>query len=94
MGYADKLKQNSSKIQTDEKVLEEKVAKKKIMGRPAKAQNEVRNTAIPVALNQLEKEWIENQASKMSKEIGVKITTSAWMRMTLLKDMKLLPKQS
>ena len=82
-----KLKQNSSKIQTDEKVLEEKVAKKKIMGRPAKAQNEVRNTAIPVALNQLEKEWIENQASKMSKEIGVKITTSAWMRMTLLKDM-------
>lgn len=57
------------------------------MGRPAKAQNEVRNTAIPVALNQLEKEWIENQASKMSKEIGVKITTSAWMRMTLLKDM-------
>ena len=31
MGYADKLKQNSSKIQTDEKVLEEKVAKKKIM---------------------------------------------------------------
>ncbi len=87
MGYADKLKQNSSKIQTDEKVLEEKVAKKKIMGRPAKAQNEVRNTAIPVALNQLEKEWIENQASKMSKEIGVKITTSAWMRMTLLKDM-------
>ena len=60
MGYADKLKQNSSKIQTDEKVLEEKVAKKKIMGRPAKAQNEVRNTAIPVALNQLEKEWIEN----------------------------------
>lgn len=87
MGYADKLKQNSSKIQTDEKVLKEKVAKKKIMGRPAKAQNEVRNTAIPVALNQLEKEWIENQASKMSKEIGVKITTSAWMRMTLLKDM-------
>ena len=87
MGYADKLKQNSSKIQTDEKVLEEKVTKKKIMGRPAKAQNEVRNTAIPVALNQLEKEWIENQASKMSKEIGVKITTSAWMRMTLLKDM-------
>jgi hypothetical protein len=41
----------------------------------------------PVILNQLEKEWIENQASKMSKEIGVKITTSAWMRMTLLKDM-------
>jgi hypothetical protein len=87
MGYADKLKQNSSKIQTDEKVLEEKVIKKKILGRPAKAKNEVRNTAIPIALNQLEKEWIENQASIMSKEIGLKITTSAWMRMTLLKNM-------
>jgi hypothetical protein len=88
MGYADKLKQNSSKIQTDEKVLEEKkVTKKKSMGRPKKAQAEVRNTAIPVALNQIEKEWIENQASLMSKAVGVKITTSAWMRMTLLKDM-------
>ena len=49
---------------------------------------EVRNTAIPVALNQIEKEWIEEQANKMSEEIGVKITTSAWMRMILLKDMK------
>ena len=88
MGYADKLKQNSSKIQTDEKVLEEKKnPKKKIIGRPKKAENEVRNTAIPVALNQIEKEWIENQASAMSKEVGVKITTSAWMRMTLLKGM-------
>lgn len=88
MGYADKLKQNSSKIQTDEKVLEEKKnPKKKIMGRPKKAENEVRNTAIPVALNQIEKEWIEKQASTMSKEVGVKITTSAWMRMTLLKGM-------
>ena len=57
------------------------------MGRPKKEQNQVRNTAIPVALNQVEKEWIENQALKMSKEIGTKITTSAWMRMTLLKDM-------
>ena len=28
----------------------------------------------PVALNQIEKDWIE-QANKMSKEIGVKITT-------------------
>ena len=35
-----------------------------------------------------EKEWIEEQALKMSKEIGTKITTSAWMRMTLLKDME------
>jgi|GEM_PF-3769646 len=87
MGYADKLKQNSSKIQTDEKVLEEKVSKNKRMGRPKKTQNEVRNVAIPVALNQIEKDWIEEQASKMSKEIGVKITTSAWMRMVLLKDM-------
>jgi hypothetical protein len=87
MGYADKLKQNSSKIQTDEKVLEEKIPKNKRMGRPKKTQNEVRNVAIPVALNQIEKDWIEEQASKMSKEIGVKITTSAWMRMVLLKDM-------
>ena len=87
MGYADKLKQNSSKIQTVEKVLEEKSSKKKSMGRPKKALNEVRNTAIPIALNQIEKEWIEDQALKMSNEIGVKITTSAWMRMTLLKDM-------
>ncbi|MDD2896934.1 MAG: hypothetical protein PHG81_13030 [Aliarcobacter sp.] len=87
MGYADKLKQNSSKIQTDEKVLEEKITKNKRMGRPKKTENEVRNVAIPVALNQIEKEWIEEQASKMSKEVGVKITTSAWMRMILLKDM-------
>lgn len=87
MGYADKLKLNSSKIQTDEKVLDEKNIKKKQMGRPKKTENEVRNVAIPVALNQLEKEWIEEQASKMSKEVGVKITTSAWMRMVLLKDM-------
>jgi hypothetical protein len=87
MSYADKLKQNSSKIQTDEKVLEERKVIKKSMGRPKKAQDEVRNTAIPVALSQIEKEWIENQAIKMSKEIGIKITTSAWMRMTLLKGM-------
>lgn len=87
MGYADKLKLNSSKIKTDEKVLEGKISKKKISGRPKKAIEEVRNTAIPVALNQKEKDWIEEQALKMSKEVGVKITTSAWMRMTLLKDM-------
>ena len=49
MGYADKLKLNSSKIQTDEKVLEEKNFKKKAMGRPKKTENEVRNVAIPVA---------------------------------------------
>jgi hypothetical protein len=85
MGYADKLKKNSSKIQTSEKVLEEK---KKPLGRPKKDQSEVRNTAIPVALNQIEKDWIEQQALKMSKEVGIKITTSAWMRMTLLKGMK------
>ena len=88
MGYADKLKLNSSKIQTDEKVLEKKNLKKKPMGRPKKTENEVRNIAIPVALNQIEKDWIEEQANKMSEEIGVKITTSAWMRMILLKDMK------
>ena len=87
MGYADKLKKNSSKIQTSEKVLDEST-KKKQLGRPKKDQNLVRSTAIPVALNQVEKEWIEEQALKMSKEIGKKITTSAWMRMTLLKDME------
>ena len=87
MGYADKLKLNSSKIQTEEKVLDEKIQKKKQMGRPKKTENEVRNVAIPVALSQIEKEWIEEQALKMSKEIGIKITTSAWMRMVLLKDM-------
>ena len=87
MGYADKLKLNSSKIQTEEKVLDEKISKKKQMGRPKKTENEVRNVAIPVALSQIEKEWIEEQALKMSKEIGIKITTSAWMRMVLLKDM-------
>lgn len=87
MGYADKLKLNSSKIQTDEKVLEEKVQKKKQMGRPKKTENEVRNVAIPVALSQIEKDWIEEQALKMSKEVGIKITTSAWMRMILLKEM-------
>ena len=87
MGYADKLKKNSSKIQTSEKVLDEST-KKKQLGRPKKDQNLVRNTAIPVALNQVEKEWIEEQALKMSREIGTKITTSSWMRMTLLKDME------
>ncbi len=87
MGYADKLKLNSSKILTEEKVLDEKTMKKKQMGRPKKIENEVRNIAIPVALNQIEKEWIEEQALKMSKEVGVKITTSAWMRMILLKNM-------
>ena len=86
MGYADKLKKNTSKIQTSEKVLDEN-KKKKQLGRPKKEENQVRNTAIPVALNQIEKQWIEEQALKMSKEIGTKITTSAWMRMTLLKDM-------
>ena len=88
MGYADKLKQNSSKIQTNEKVLKEKVPVKKKAGRPKKVQEEVRNVAIPVALNQIEKDWIEQQALNMSREVGVKITTSAWMRMTLLKEMK------
>jgi hypothetical protein len=88
MGYADKLKLNSSKIQTDEKVLDEKISRRKQMGRPKKTENEVRNVAIPVALSQIEKEWIEEQATKMSKEVGVKITTSAWMRMVLLKNMQ------
>lgn len=87
MSYADKLKKNSSKIKTHEKVLDEKTIPKKRMGRPKKAKEEVRNMAIPVALSQNEKEWIEKQAKNMSKEIGVKITTSAWMRMTLLKNM-------
>lgn len=87
MGYADKLKQNSSKIKTAEKVFEEKTVTKKRTGRPKKAQDEVRNTAIPVALSQKEKEWIEQQALNMSKDVCVKITTSAWMRMTLLKNM-------
>ena len=64
MGYADKLKKNSSKIQTSEKVLDEST-KKKQLGRPKKDQNLVRSTAIPVALNQVEKEWIEEQALKM-----------------------------
>ena len=88
MGYADKLKQNSSKIQTEEKVLKEKTTIKKKAGRPKKIQEEVRNVAIPVALNKLEKDWIEEQALNMSKEVGIKITTSAWMRMTLLKGME------
>ena len=88
MGYADKLKQNSSRIQTNEKVLKEKSPVKKKAGRPKKVQEEVRNVAIPVALNKLEKDWIEEQALNMSKEIGIKITTSAWMRMTLLKGME------
>ena len=88
MGHADKLKLNSSKIQTEEKVLDEKIIKKKQKGRPKKVENEVRNVAIPVALSQIEKEWIEEQALKMSKEVGIKITTSAWMRMVLLKNMK------
>ena len=42
------------------------------MGRPKKTENEVRNVAIPVALNQIEKDCIEQQALSMSKEIGVK----------------------
>ena len=88
MSYADKLKQNSSKIHTDEKVLQEKTINKKKTGRPKKIESEVRNVAIPVALNQIEKDWIEQQALNMSKEIGVKITTSAWMRMVLLKGME------
>ena len=88
MSYADKLKQNSSKIQTDEKVLKEDKPLKKKAGRPKKVEEEVRNVAIPVALNKHEKDWIEQQALDMSKEVGVKITTSAWMRMTLLKEMK------
>ena len=88
MGYADKLKQNSSKIQTNEKVLKEKAPVKKKAGRPKKVQEEVRNVAIPVALNKHEKDWIEQQALNMSREVGVKITTSAWMRMTLLKGME------
>ena len=87
MGYADKLKQNSTKIKIEEKVLEEKVVKKKPKRRPKKADEEIRNVAITIAFSQKEKEWIEEQALKMSKEVGVKITTSAWMRMTLLKDM-------
>ena len=88
MSYADKLKQNSSKIHTDEKVLQEKTINKKKTGRPKKIESEIRNVAIPVALNQIEKDWIEQQALNMSKEIGVKITTSAWMRMVLLKGME------
>lgn len=83
MSYADKLKQNTSKIKTNEKVL----INKKKSGRPKKPTEEIRNTAIPIALNKVEKEWIEEQAKNLSKEIGVKITTSAWMRMVLLKDM-------
>lgn len=87
MGYADKLKQNSTKIKIEEKVLEEKIVKKKPKGRPKKADEEIRNVAIPIAFSQKEKEWIEEQANKISKEIGIQISTSAWMRMLILKDM-------
>lgn len=87
MGYADKLKQNSTKIKIDEKVLEQKTAKKKPKGRPKKSNEEIRNIAIPIAFSQKEKEWIEEQATRISKEIGIQITTSAWMRMLILKDM-------
>lgn len=86
MGYADKLKQNSSKIKIEEKVLEEKKSKK-TKGRPKKSEDEIRNIAIPIAFSQKEKEWIEEQANKISKEIGIQVTTSAWMRMLILKDM-------
>jgi len=89
MGYGDKLKQKSSKIKTNENVLDNKKAKsKKSAGRPKKSSDEVRNVAIPIALNQKEKDWIEKQALDMSKQIGIKVTTSAWMRMVLLKDME------
>ena len=87
MGYADKLKQNSSKIKIEENVLEKKVPKKKSQGRPKKAEEEIRNIAIPIAFSQKEKEWIEEQSIKISNEIGIQITTSAWMRMLILKDM-------
>ena len=87
MGYADKLKQNSIKIKIEEKVLEQKTTKKKPKGRPKKSNEEIRNIAIPIAFSQKEKEWIEEQANKISKEIGIQISTSAWMRMLILKDM-------
>lgn len=89
MSYGDKLKQKSTKIKTSENVLDtKKIKNKKSAGRPRKSDNEVRNVAIPIALNQKEKDWIEKQALDMSKQIGIKVTTSAWMRMVLLKGME------
>ena len=52
--------------------IQEKAPLKKKVGRPKKIESEVRNVAIPVALNQIEKDCIEQQALSMSKEIGVK----------------------
>lgn len=90
MGYRDKLKQNSDKIKTEEKIFEDKKPtkkSKKLMGRPKKADEDKRDKSVPIAFTQKEKDWIEKQANDMSKQLNIKVTASAWMRMKILADM-------
>lgn len=86
MGYGDKLKQNTDKIKTEEKIFDESTETKG-KGRPKKKASEVRNKAVPIAFTQKEIDWIDDKAKEMSKQLNIKVTASAWMRMKILADM-------
>lgn len=88
MGYGDKLKQNTDKIKSEEKIFDDKkTSKKAVMGRPKKSEKDVRNINVPTAYSLVEKEWIEAQAKELSKQLNIKVTASAWIRSKVLADM-------
>ena len=82
--YKEKLK-NSNSEKKVEKILEENT-QNKVAGRPRKALKDVRNKAIPIAFNEVEKQWIDEQVEKMSSELNMNISVSAWMRMKILNE--------
>ena len=88
MGYGEKLKKATDEGKTEVKssVLKEEKKTSKV-GRKAKPKKEVRSLNIPFSVSQNEKEWIEKQASDLSKQLNIKISVSAWIRMKALADM-------
>ncbi len=89
MGYGDKLKKATDEGKTEVKssVLKEEKKTSKV-GRKAKPKKEVRKLNIPFSVSENEKEWIEKQASDLSKQLNIKISVSAWIRMKALADMQ------
>lgn len=79
--YKKNLKKSSSENKPEKKV--------KILDKDdaTKSKSKVRNLNIPTAYSADEKAWIEAQTKALSKEIGIPLKVSAFIRMKVLADM-------
>lgn len=75
--YKENLKKTSGVSEKKVKVLEKDNASSK----------KARNINVPTAFSSEEKAWIETQAAELTKQLGLRITVSAFIRMKALSDM-------